>query len=241
MSRKYSTFLTVILVIIILAVVGLLGYLGFDYYTRYRTKKDSENAVDALEGMIIDTPDSSTETGNTGSNPDTNNNDSNTEIGNIETNETGNSSGGGSSSGTTTSAKKQQYKGFNMVGSIQIPKTGLKSPILEKVTDPSLKTAVAVIWPQNAVLNTVGNIVIVGHNYRNGLFFSDNKKLSKGDKINITDLSGKKVAYTIYNIFETTDSDTSFYKRETDGKMEITLSTCTDDSAARLIIEARAE
>ena len=57
-------------------------------------------------------------------------------------------------SGSSVSGVKKQYKGFNMLGTIQIPKTGLKSPILEKVTDKSLKVAVAVVWPQNAVLNT---------------------------------------------------------------------------------------
>ena len=43
------------------------------------------------------------------------------------------------------------------------------------------------------------------------------------------------------NPFDTTNTDTSFYNRDTNGKKEITLSTCTDDSARRLIIEARAD
>ena len=50
-----------------------------------------------------------------------------------------------------------------------------------------------------------------------------------------------KLTYTIYNKFETTPEDTSFYQRDTGGKAEITLSTCTDDSKARLIIFAKAE
>ena len=78
-------------------------------------------------------------------------------------------------------------------------------------------------------------------NYRNDLFFSNNKKLSNGDKIYITDLNGTKLSYTIYNIFQTEENDTSFYNRDTDGAKEITLSTCTDDTSARLIVEAKAE
>ena len=85
------------------------------------------------------------------------------------------------------------------------------------------------------------NCVIVGHNYRNGLFFSNNKKLQLGDKIYITDNSGTTLTYTIYDKFETSDSDTSFFQRDTEGKPEVTLSTCTDDSSARLIILARVE
>ena len=90
-------------------------------------------------------------------------------------------------------------------------------------------------------INQIGNTVIIGHNYRNGLFFSNNKKLNIGDKIFITDNDGKQLTYTIYNKFETTPEDTSFYQRDTGGKPEVTLSTCTDDSSARLIILARTE
>lgn len=126
-----------------------------------------------------------------------------------------------------------------MLGTMEIPATNFKYPVLEKVTKKSIETAVAFQW--GAGLNQPGNSVIIGHNYRNGMFFSNNKKLKNGDKIYITDNSGKKLTYTIYDKFETSDTDTSFYQRDTGGKAEITLSTCTDDSKARLIILAKAE
>lgn len=88
-------------------------------------------------------------------------------------------------------------------------------------------------------LTKFGNTVIQGHNYRNGMFFSNLKKLSNGDKIYITDTSGMKVTYEVYNIFETTETDTSFYKRDTKGLREITLSTCTDDGKLRTIVLAK--
>ncbi len=227
MRRGYSKALTVILIMIIIAVIGLLAYLGFDYYSKYRTNKDGEAFVDSLtDGITVDAPEGSDNTVNTNS----------TE--NIITTQTETNSVDTTSGGTTTK-KRPMYKGFYTLGSIEIPKTNVKYPILEKVTKKSLETAVAVVWPENATLNKPGNVVIVGHNYRNGVFFSNNKKLSKGDKIYITDLEKNRVAYTIYNIFETSDTDTKFYNRDTDGKREITLSTCTDDSSARLIIEAR--
>lgn len=229
MRRGYSKFLTVILIIIIVAVIGLLAYLGYDYYTKYRINKDAQDFVDAsTEGITVDVP----------TNGDNTNNNA---IGNINTNTTGNEQQNTSGESSTSQAgKKGTYQGFYTVGSIEIPKTNVKYPIIEKVTKRSLEKAVAVEWPQpDPVLNEVGNVVIAGHNYRNGVFFSNNKKLSKGDKIYITDLNKNRVAYTIYNIFETTDSDASFYNRDTNGKREITLKTCTDDSQRRLIIEAR--
>ncbi len=103
-----------------------------------------------------------------------------------------------------------------------------------------MDTAVSALYPESAELNTSGNVVIVGHNYRNGTFFSNNKKLKNGDKIYITDLYGKRITYVIYNIFEANQNDTSFYNRDTNGAKEITLSTCTDASNdMRLIIEAK--
>ena len=225
MKRGYSKALTVILIMIIVAVIGLVAYLGFDYYSRYRTNKDGEAFVDSLiEGVTVDAPEG-------------NSTNTSSEIENITTSSNNIDSTG--TSGETSNNKRPTYKGFYTLGSIEIPKTNVKYPILEKVTKRSLETSVAVVWPENAELNKPGNVVIVGHNYRNGVFFSNNKKLSKGDKIYITDLNKNRIAYTIYNIFETSDTDTKFYNRNTDGKREITLSTCTDDSSARLIIEAR--
>ena len=229
MRKGYNKALTVILIMIIVAVIGLLAYLGYDYYFRYSTNKDGEAFVDSLtDGVVVD----NTPVGDSSSNTTTDNTTTD-----LSTNTANGSGGSSSSSGSTQN--KPMYKGFYVLGTIEIPKTKVKYPILEKVTTKSLDTAVAVIWPENAVLNKPGNVVIMGHNYRNGLFFSNNKKLSKGDKIYITDLEKKRIAYTIYKIFETSSSDATFFNRDTDGKREITLSTCTDDSKARIIIQAR--
>ena len=72
-------------------------------------------------------------------------------------------------------------------------------------------------------------------------FFSNNKKLNIGDKIYVTDLDGKRMTYTIYDKFETDDTDTEYMTRDTQGAVEISLTTCTDDSKARLIILAKAD
>lgn len=134
----------------------------------------------------------------------------------------------------------EYYEGFEVAGTIEIPKINLEYPVLTKVTKESLEKSVAIMWPQQeAVLNSVGNVVIIGHNYQNGTFFSDINKLSIGDIIYITDLNNNKVTYTVYKINETSTTDTSFYDRDTNGYREISLSTSTDDSASRLIVFAR--
>ena len=91
-------------------------------------------------------------------------------------------------------------------------------------------------------LNQPGDTVIAGHNYRNRLFFYRNKNLKDGDKIIIKDTSGVEVTYSVYYKFITTSSDATFYERDTGGKREITLTTCTDQgtkTGERYIIYAR--
>ena len=107
---------------------------------------------------------------------------------------------------------------------------------METATDSAIEVAVAVL--SGPGVNQVGNTLIIGHNYRNGTFFSNNKKLEKGDKIYLTDLSGKKITYKITTKYQTSTSDADYMLRDTKGKREITLSTCTDDSKQRLILWA---
>lgn len=224
-ESKYSKVLTILLVIVIIAIVGLLGFLAYDYYQNYAISTDAKDFVDNFQGEISDTQ-NTTNTDNT--------------TGNVSTEdpfnaiETTNTSGSGNSS-----TSKPTYKGFGMLGTLEIPAIDFEYPVLEKVTPKSIETAVA--FSYGVGLNQPGNTVIVGHNYRNGLFFSNNKRLQIGDKLYVTDLNKNRLSYTIYNKFETDANDASFYQRDTGGVPEVTLSTCTDDSSARLIIFARAD
>lgn len=216
-ESKYSKVLTVILIIVIIAVLGLLGFLAYNYYQNYIISRDTSAFVDDFQGEVKDGEANDNGTNTTDENPFDQLQDSNT------------------SGGSTT----KTYKGFGVLGTMEIPATNFKYPVLEKVTKKSIETAVAFLYGSG--LNQPGNSVIIGHNYRNGLFFSNNKKLNIGDKIYITDNDGNRVTYSIYNKFETTPEDTSFYQRDTGGIPEVTLSTCTDDSSARLIILAKAD
>ena len=220
-ESKYSKVLTVILVIVIIAIIGLLGFLAYEYYQNYMVTKDTSEFVENFQGEVsseVPSDDDSNTANDNNTNPFE-------QIQDIET--------------SSSSKKQPTYKGFGVYGTMVIPKTNFTYPVLDTMTPKSLETAVVFLY--GVGLNQPGNSVIVGHNYRNGLFFSNNKKLSVGDKIYITDNDGKRLTYTIYSKFEATPEDTSFYQRDTQGKPEITLSTCTDDSSARLIIFAKAD
>lgn len=131
-----------------------------------------------------------------------------------------------------------EYKGFTIAGKIEIPQTGVDIPILNQVTVEGMKNAPCLLY-STGELNQNGNNLIVGHNFRNGTIFSDNKSLKLGDKIYVTTLDGSRVEYTIYNKFVTTAEDVSYIKRDTNNKPEITLSCCTDDDEYRIIILAK--
>ena len=221
-ESKYNKLLTVILVIVVLAIIGLLAYLGFSFFSE---KADTDDAAAFVDNYNFDDNEPEENNPEEPENPDEDN----------PLEQTGEEGGTGGSSSTS----KKTYKGYTVNGTMKIPKIGFSYPVLERVTKSSIETSVAILY--GAGLNQVGNTVIIGHNYRNGQFFSNNKKLTNGDKIYITDYEGKQKTYVIYNKFETTPEDTSFYQRDTNGKAEITLSTCTDDSSARLIIFAREE
>lgn len=223
-ANKYGNLLTVLLVILIVAILVGLSFLVYDVV---KSRKNEDKTVEAIAEFD--------------KNIEENNNQKNREQYDQNLTNTIAPPSESTNSNSSTSKKKTYYEGYVMIGYITIPKTNVKLPILDSVSPDSLNTAVAALYPSNPQLNEPGNVVIIGHNYRNGKFFSDNDKLSIGDKVLIKDTTGRELSYTIYQKFQTTEQDTSFYTRDTKGVAEITLSTCTDDSKARIIILAKAD
>ncbi len=139
-----------------------------------------------------------------------------------------------------TTANGHQY---TTIGTVNIPKINVTYPILDGITDSAeeteelLKIAPTKFWGPE--LNEVGNFCLVGHNYRNNRFFSKVPTLEAGDIIEITDLAGKKLQYKVYNKYQVDPTDVSCTTQLTNGKKEITLITCTDDSKLRVIVKAR--
>ena len=228
-ESKYNKLLTVILVLVVIGIIGLIGFLVFQFVSNNNNTQEAETFVNNYEGDIGLTDDSD-EGSEAPEKPTENTTPNNNTIGELEVEPSSSSSG-------TVRTKKQTYNGFIVNGTMEIPKINFKYPVLDKVSKSSIENSVAILY--GAGLNQVGNTVIIGHNYRNGQFFSNLKKVSNGDKIYITDYEGKKKTYTIYHHFITTPDDTSFYQRDTNGKAEVTLSTCTDDSSGRFIVFAK--
>ena len=135
---------------------------------------------------------------------------------------------------TYTAPDGNQYE---MVGSIKIPKISIEYPILADYTDNLMK--VSPCRYNSTIPNEIGNLCIIGHNYRRrNVFFSDLKELTIGDIIEIEDLSKRKIEYEIYDVYTVPPEDTSDTTIFANGKKEVTLITCTDDTKQRIIIKA---
>lgn len=139
-----------------------------------------------------------------------------------------------------TTASGHQY---TTIATINIPKIKVTYPIIDGPTDSPeetedlLKISPTKFWGPEP--NEVGNFCIVGHNYRNSRFFSKVPTLVEGDSIDITDLSGKTITYKVYSKYQVDPSDVSCTTQLTNGRREITLITCTDDSKYRVVVKAR--
>lgn len=132
---------------------------------------------------------------------------------------------------------------YTTIGTINIPKINVTYPIIDGPTDTTeetedlLKISPTKFWGSDP--NEVGNFCIVGHNYRNNRFFSKVPTLENGDIIEITDLTGKTIQYKVYDKYQVDPTDVSCTTQLTNGKKEITLITCTDDSKHRVVVKAR--
>lgn len=135
---------------------------------------------------------------------------------------------------TSVTASGQEY---HTVAIVNIPSIGVNYPVLNTTTDELLKISPCYFWGPKP--NQVGNYCIVGHNYRNSKFFSKVPTLENGAIIEITDLSGKTLKYSVYDKYLVDPSDVSCTSQRTNGKKEITLITCTNDSSQRVIVKAR--
>lgn len=224
----YKKILNVILVILVIAILGAGGYF---IYTRWDIHKKNSDAEQFLEEefdqLIVKVSDDSTEIeqfdeqnpSNNVQEPTTNNENNNN---------------------SNNNSVPLKYKGYPVAGKIEIPKTGIKYPILEE-TSSAKALDISVVKIYGPKLNMPGNVVIAGHNNNNSLFFGKNKNLQIGDKIYITDMKGNRKEYTIFNKYYTPGDDYSYVTKNTNGALEITLYTCDATGKNRLIICARAE
>ena len=242
MESKDKNVLTLLLIILIVVIAGIIGYIGFEVINDNVKLGNSEEITTEFDNMIptISEEELENDEGIQLDDQNENNDNSGTEQGSTSSGTTQGSTGGTSTS-RKYSSSGVSVSGYWVAGTIRIPATGIRYSIFTDQSRQALDRGVIILYTTNG-LNKAGNTVIAGHNYRSRLFFSKNKYLKEGDKIIIKDTSGLEITYSIYSKFVTNSGDASFYQRDTAGKREITLTTCTDQGTTtgeRLIILAK--
>lgn len=134
---------------------------------------------------------------------------------------------------------EMEYKGYKVVGIIEIPCINIKYPILNKTNDNSMEYSITKF--SGGEVNEIGNFVVAGHNYLNGTMFGKVDQLKIGDEIKLTDLYNNTLTYEIFDIYSTDPNDTSIIESSKEGTKEVTLITCTKGQINRLITKARAK
>lgn len=130
---------------------------------------------------------------------------------------------------------------YYTIGEINIPSINVNYPILTADNldniDALLKISICKFHGANP--NQVGNLCLVGHNYKNSKFFSKVPNLNSGDIVQIKDLSGTTLNYVVYDKYIVEPDNVACTSQLTGGKKEVTLITCTNDNKQRYIIKAR--
>lgn len=142
-----------------------------------------------------------------------------------------------------TEKPKIQMEGYDVIGTVKIPKINIEYPIVSietsnpEETKKPMKFAIVKYWGGN--VNDFGNLSIAGHNNYDGTMFGKTKKLEIGDEVDLTDLTKTTIKYEIYQKFATNPNDVSVLQTEDKTVREVTLITCTNGNKERLILKAR--
>ncbi len=120
---------------------------------------------------------------------------------------------------------------------LKVPKIGIEYPILSDTSPDLLYVSLNKYWGPSP--NEVGNYCIVGHYYESGIMFGKLHKLKNGDIAELTDLSGRKIKYQVYDKYVVQPTDTRCTSQLTNGKKELTLITCTNYGKQRLVVKLR--
>ena len=132
---------------------------------------------------------------------------------------------------------------YSIIGTLDIPSLNINYDILSTSSTALLNISLNRYW--GAYPNEVGNMVVVGHNYKNNKFFSNLSKINIGDIVKITDNSGETLDYSVYDTDVIDPYDNTCTSQLTDGRKEITLITCyyengNTHATKRFIVKAKA-
>ena len=128
------------------------------------------------------------------------------------------------------------YKGYTILGRIEIPRVGINTVILKEHTYAAMN--IGAIKTYGVDLNEKGGFVISAHNFRGRTpFFYPIRNLKSGDLIYISDNQGRKMTYTVYSVSRYVSPDDTSYLTKTED-YHLTIVTCENGGKSRIVVRA---
>ena len=128
------------------------------------------------------------------------------------------------------------YKGYTILGRIEIPRVGINTVILKEHTYAAMN--IGAIKTYGVDLNEKGGFVISAHNFRGRTpFFYPVRNLKSGDLIYISDNQGRKMTYTVYSVSRYVSPDDTSYLTKTED-YHLTIVTCENGGKSRIVVRA---
>ena len=212
-------------VILIFSVTALIGMIIWDYLDMKKSSKYADSMINEIDKIIEENKDNDTDSLIIVSEVNNSN----------ESNDNSQSDDNRRTTVIQTQSKTVSISGVKVYGKIKIDKIGIEYPIIEYSDANALWQSICKITSVN--IDGTSNLCLAGHNMRNLTMFGNLRRITNGDKIEITDLKGKKYIYDVYDKFYIEPNEVSIMNPTNDAI--VTLITCNDTSDKRLIVRGR--
>ena len=120
-GKRFNTFLNIVLVIVILLILASIGFIGYDYfYKKYKNAADAQNEIEKIDQYIAE------------------NNNLVVEVSNDPIEESDKTENNVNNAAKTYNPNVNYgltYRGYGVLGKIELPKVGLQYPVLETMTN----------------------------------------------------------------------------------------------------------
>lgn len=130
-----------------------------------------------------------------------------------------------------------ELEGYTVIARLDIDALDIHLPVLSGINDDALR--VSVCYYTGPAPGAQGNLVITGHDYKNGAHFGRLKMIGIGDAVTLTGPEGDTWTYTVYEIEHIKPDDIQAVG-STRYERELTLMTCEKDGNGRLLVRCRA-
>ncbi|WP_462410749.1 sortase [Neobacillus sp. Marseille-QA0830] len=137
----------------------------------------------------------------------------------------------------TIKPPKLSKNGATILGKVEIDALGLSYVILDGASEKNL--AISITKVTGPDIHQQGNLVLAGHNMRDGSLFGKLRNLKINDSIRLEDLNGITKEYIIYKKEMVEPTNLSPLNQDLDTNPTVTLITCNASGEKRVIFYAK--